>query len=74
MTDETANLILEYLRNIRSDTTAIRNDVDDLKLRMTAVEHHLGQQQVQLAGINGRIDRLDERVGRIERRLELVEA
>jgi hypothetical protein len=74
MTDETANLILEYLRNIRSDTTAIRNDVDDLKLRMTAVEHHLGQQQVQLAAINGRIDRLDERVGRIERRLELVEA
>jgi predicted nucleic acid-binding Zn-ribbon protein len=74
MTDETANLILEHLRNIRSDTTAIRNDVDDLKLRMTAAEHHLGQQQIQLAAINGRLDRLDERVGRIERRLELVEA
>lgn len=74
MTDETANLVLEQLRLIRKSVGNIEADVQDLKIRMTAVEEHVGQVQVQLAGLNRRMDRFDERLTRIERRLELIAA
>jgi len=44
----------------------MRDDVRDLKVRVTAVEEGL-------AGVNRRIDRLEARQDRIERRLELVD-
>ena len=74
MSEQTEHLILEMLRRIRSMTERIEADVGDLKLRMSAVENHIGQMQVQIAGTNSRMDRIEERLGRIERRLELVEA
>jgi hypothetical protein len=67
MTDETANLILEHMRYIRARVDAIFMDVEDLKVRMTANE-------MQVAAMGRRLDRMDERLGRIERRLELVES
>ena len=42
-------------------------DVQDLKARTTNTEEGL-------AGVNRRLDRIDERVMRIEKRLNLVEA
>lgn len=74
MTEETTDLVLEHLRHIRWSVDALRETVADHRLRLTAVEEHLGPMQVQLAGLNRRMDRFDERLGRIERRLELVEA
>ena len=75
MTAEIENLILEHLRRMRGSLDAVREDVGDLKLRMPALEGHLGQMQVhlgqvqvQLAGQSSRMDRFDERLGRIERR------
>jgi hypothetical protein len=59
---------------VRRTLDLVAADVSDLKLRMSAVEHHTAQVQVQMAGLNRRMDRFDERLGRIERRLELVEA
>jgi hypothetical protein len=73
MTDEMTNLVLEHLRKIRESQELMHQDIQDLKLRMSAVEHHLGQVQVQLAGLNSRMDRFDERLARIERRLNLVD-
>ena len=43
------------------------DDVQDLKVRMTAVEE-------ALVGVHRRLDRLEVRVERIERRLDLVDA
>ena len=74
MTDEVGNLVLEQLRHMRRTLDFVAQDVADLKLRMSAVENHLGQIQIQVAGLNGRMDRFDERLTRIERRLELVDA
>jgi polyhydroxyalkanoate synthesis regulator phasin len=73
MTEETENLVLDLLRKTRASQERMEQDVADLKVRMSTVENMLGQQQIQLAALNGRMDRLDERLGRIERRLDLVE-
>ena len=73
MTEETENLVLELLRKTRTSQERMEQDIADMKVRMSSVETVLGQQQIQLAALNGRMDRFDERLGRIERRLDLVE-
>ena len=72
MTDEVGNLVLEQLRLMRAKIETISDDVADIKIRMSATERHLGEMQV--TALNGRMDRFDERLGRIERRLGLVDA
>ncbi|MEQ8814901.1 MAG: hypothetical protein RLO51_13100 [Thalassobaculum sp.] len=67
MTREPESLILEYLRRLDAGMQLLREDVGDLKRRLTGVEEGL-------AGVNRRLDRLDGRVERIERRLDLAEA
>jgi archaellum component FlaC len=66
MADETDNIVLVMLRRIDQRTERMAEDLQDLKVRMTAVEEGL-------AGVNRRIDRLEQRVERIERRLDLVD-
>lgn len=73
MTKETESLVLEHLRQIRKVVEEVRDDVSDLKLRALATERHIGEVQVQMAGMNSRMDRFDERLARIERRLDLAE-
>ena len=65
MADEPENLILRY-RRIDDKLDRVVDDVRELKIRMTAVEENL-------ASLNRRFDRLEVRVDRIERRLELTE-
>ena len=67
MAREPDNLVLEYLRRLDAGVQLLREDVGDLKRRMTGVEDGI-------AGVNRRLERLDERVGRIEQRLDLAEA
>ncbi len=62
-----ADLVLEHLRAIRSDFAMLRDDVRDSKIRMTGVEEGL-------AGVNRRLDRIEDRVKHIETRLDLVGA
>lgn len=74
MTDDVAHLMLEHLKHIRSTTDAMALDIVDLKSRVTGVEIQMGQLATQYAGQNARLDRVEERLARIERRLDLVEA
>jgi archaellum component FlaC len=74
MADEPENLTHVMLRRIdqRLQSMDIKldrlsDDVHDLKVRMASVEEGL-------VGIHRRIDRLEVRVERIERRLELADA
>jgi archaellum component FlaC len=67
MAEEPDGLVLQYLRRLDTTTQAMREEIGDLKRRMTGVEEGL-------AGVNRRLDRLDGRVERIERRLDLAEA
>ena len=66
MTDEPANIVLEYLRRFDRRLDNIENDVREMKGRMSSVGE-------SLVRITRRLDRLDERVERIEKRLDLVE-
>lgn len=75
----TDNLVLEHLRHIRSRVDQIADDITDLKQRISGLESAMvlvkrevaygdetdARQQVSL-------DRLIERIQRIERRLELT--
>jgi sugar phosphate isomerase/epimerase len=74
MAEEVSNLVLEQLRHIRSGVDALRETIADHGVRLSAIEEHTGQELVQLAALNERMDRSDERLSRIERRLELAEA
>lgn len=67
MARQPESLILEYLRRLDAGVQLLREDIGDLKRRVTGVEEGL-------AGVNRRLDRLDGRVERIERRLNLAEA
>ena len=65
MTEEPDNIVLRYLRRIDEKLDVLVSDVQDLKVRATNAEE-------ALTGVNRRLDRADERVMRIEKRLELV--
>jgi len=67
MTDEPDNIVLAPLRKIDQRTERMADDLQDVKVRVTAMEEGL-------AGVNRRLDRLEIRVDRIERRLELTDA
>jgi predicted nuclease with TOPRIM domain len=81
MADNVENLILEHLRLIRTDIGGIREDVREIKQRLTSLETAvagLRRDNVNLYGDvidqQSRYDRLVERVERIERRLGLADA
>jgi archaellum component FlaC len=79
MTENVESLVLDHLRHIRGRVDQIGEDIQDLKHRMSSLESAMvgvkreithgdetdARQQVS-------IDRLLERVERIERRLELL--
>ena len=74
MSEETTNLVLEHLRHIRGRTDGLALDLADIKSRASALKEMQGQVLVLLGAMSKRMDRFDERLGRIERRLDLVEA
>ena len=74
MNDNVENLILEQLRRMDKRLVDIVEDVQHLKTRVSAVDEHLAGVMISLSGINNRMDRFDERMSRIERRLDLTDA
>jgi len=75
MTENVTNeLIYGVLQKMQEDMSEIKFDVRDLKIRMTMVEEHLGSSIIAISGVNSRLDRMTDRVERIERRLDLTEA
>jgi archaellum component FlaC len=67
-------MTLVFLRRIDERLDRIEGDLGDIKLRMTASEEHLASMMMSLAGVNSRMDKIDARLTRIDRRLELTEA
>lgn len=64
---ETDNIVLEHLRAIRASLDRLADDMQEVKTRLGILEH-------QYASISTRIDRVDDRMHRIEKRLSLVDA
>ena len=67
MANEPNNAVRVLFDRIDSKLDRIGDDLRDLKVRATATEE-------AIAGVNRRLDRLEMRVERIEKRLDLVEA
>ena len=74
MTDEPDNLVLRYLRRIDENVVRVIDDVADLKRRMTSLEQVVSLLHGDFAGQSLRIDRIETRLERIERRLDLTDA
>ena len=74
MTSNVENLILERLKRMDERLGNIEGDMHDMKIRMTVVEEHLGNVILSISGLNSRMDRFDERLARVERRLDLKDA
>ncbi|HMM93012.1 hypothetical protein [Bradyrhizobium sp.] len=66
MAVEPDNILLQHMRRFDEKLDRVVDEMLDVKVRSTAVEEGL-------AGINRRLDRLEMRVERIERRLDLVD-
>ena len=66
MANEPDSIVLAILRKIDQRTERMAEDLHDLKMRVPSVEEGL-------AGVNRRLDRLETRVERIEKRLELTD-
>ena len=64
---ELAVMTFELLKRMQPQLDRIEGDVQNLKVRMSGVEVAIGQ-------LNSRMDRFDERLVRIEKRLDLTEA
>ncbi len=64
---EVESIVLEHLRHIRRAVDDLREDMVEVKLRFGILEN-------QYASLSSRLDRVDQRVGRIEQRLELTKA
>lgn len=82
MTDNVENIVLEHLRALRNDLREFRTrhdqDMSDIKQRLTTLERGIGSMKRDTAELyddharqQASIDRLAERVDRLERRLEL---
>ena len=63
----TNELLLETLKGIQGTLTRIVDDMHEVKER-------LGILEMQYASLSNRMDRMDLRIERIERRLGLIEA
>jgi len=72
--DGPENLTLVFLRRIDQRLDRLEGDMSDIKLRMTATEEHLGSIMMSVAGLNARMDKIDTRLARVERRLDLTDA
>ncbi len=59
--------LVDHLRHIRAAVDALREDMREVKER-------LGSLEANYASVSGWIDRLEGRVERIEKRLDLAEA
>ncbi|MBT9292723.1 hypothetical protein [Prosthecodimorpha staleyi] len=74
MAEQPDHIVIEMLKRIRASQERMELDLSDLKSRVSSLELHQGQTLAMMGGISQRLDRLDERIGRIERRLDLVDA
>ena len=73
MADETSNLVLEHLQHIRGCVDGLTDGMRQVILRLVSVEQHLGGVHNSDVNQNSEIDRIKQRLERIERRLELAD-
>ncbi len=79
MSDNVDNIVLEHLRHIRGRVDQIADDMSDLKHRMSSLEsamvsvkHEVAHGDETDARQQVTLDKIIDRIQRIENRLELI--
>ena len=72
--DQPENIMLVYLRRLDSKMDRLAEGLMDLSGRVTSLEHQSALLHGDFAGQSARMDRMENRLERIERRLDLVDA
>ncbi len=79
MTDEIANLVLEHLKRFRPGQERIERKLEELIVRIGNLEisvagprRDFAHSEENAAAMGVRMDRMNDRVERIEKRLELI--
>lgn len=67
MSDGPDNIVLRFMRQVDAKLDRVIDDLADIKVRVTNIEENL-------VALNRRMDRMELRAERIERRLDLVGA
>jgi predicted nucleic acid-binding Zn-ribbon protein len=71
MNDTTESLVIEILRKLQGEMSILREDIRDIKARLSSIEARLAHSHADYATQSLRIDRLEDRLSRIEHRLDL---
>jgi predicted nuclease with TOPRIM domain len=71
MNDTTESLVVEILRKLQGEMSIMREDIRDIKVRLSSIEARLAHAHGDYATQSLRIDRLEDRLSRIEHRLDL---
>ena len=78
MADVSLEMLLAMTQRVLDSQRDVAAELRELKARMTDVERQLGRNGAaeieHFASVMGRMDRFDERLGRVERRLDLSDA
>ncbi len=67
MSDGPGSIVLRFMHQVDAKLDRVIDDLADIKVRVTNVEENL-------VALNHRVDRIDLRIERIERRLDLTES
>ncbi|MCR6643411.1 MAG: hypothetical protein NVV62_02175 [Terricaulis sp.] len=73
MAKEPDNLVLEHLKAIRKDTADLKEGQDRVELRLASIEGHIAAFQLSETRQNSELDKLRQRIERLEKRLELAD-
>lgn len=65
------NLVLEHLRAIRSDLTSLKDGQREVRAELGSIRGYLSAMHSDIAVANTRVDNLENRIHRIEQRLDL---
>ncbi len=81
MPEDIDNLLIEHLRAIRTEIAKVKDDTNEIKMRLTSIDERLTLTEKGIANIHGdlamlqiRMDKQADRIERIEKRLELTSA
>lgn len=73
MAEVTNELIYEVLKRIQGDMSEMKQDIREVRSELNSIRGHLISMQSDMHNIYGILARHDNRLDRIERRLELRE-
>ena len=73
MAEVTKELICEVAKAVQAQVALLRDDMDNVKARLTSIDTRLGLVHTDMAHQSERLDRLEFRMSRVETRLNMTE-